>query len=126
MDEVDGMSAGDRGGVGALAALVRKTKVRAAAFAETCDAARGLSGCGADPDHLHRERGGAAQDEAARQRDVQDGLSQVRRGFSFFLFRLCGLTAPASRCRPDAAMVRSRIMTIAYKCVLRLFCAGRR
>ena len=28
MDEVDGMSAGDRGGVGALAALIRKTKVR--------------------------------------------------------------------------------------------------
>lgn len=27
MDEVDGMSAGDRGGVGALAALVKKTKV---------------------------------------------------------------------------------------------------
>ena len=29
MDEVDGMSAGDRGGVGALAALIRKTKVSA-------------------------------------------------------------------------------------------------
>lgn len=27
MDEVDGMSAGDRGGVGALAALIKKTKV---------------------------------------------------------------------------------------------------
>ena len=27
MDEVDGMSAGDRGGVGALNALIRKTKV---------------------------------------------------------------------------------------------------
>ncbi|KZV77014.1 DNA replication factor C, large subunit [Peniophora sp. CONT] len=27
MDEVDGMSAGDRGGVGALAALIRKTKI---------------------------------------------------------------------------------------------------
>lgn len=27
MDEVDGMSAGDRGGVGALAALIRKTRV---------------------------------------------------------------------------------------------------
>ena len=26
MDEVDGMSAGDRGGVGALLALIRKTK----------------------------------------------------------------------------------------------------
>ena len=28
MDEVDGMSAGDRGGVGALSALIKKTKVR--------------------------------------------------------------------------------------------------
>jgi replication factor C subunit 1 len=27
MDEVDGMSAGDRGGVGALKALIKKTKV---------------------------------------------------------------------------------------------------
>ena len=27
MDEVDGMSAGDRGGIGALCALIRKTKV---------------------------------------------------------------------------------------------------
>ncbi len=29
MDEVDGMSAGDRGGVGALNALIKKTKVYA-------------------------------------------------------------------------------------------------
>ena len=28
MDEVDGMSAGDRGGVGALNAMIKKTKVR--------------------------------------------------------------------------------------------------
>lgn len=28
MDEVDGMSAGDRGGLGALVALIKKTKVR--------------------------------------------------------------------------------------------------
>lgn len=28
MDEVDGMSAGDRGGVGALNALIKKSKVR--------------------------------------------------------------------------------------------------
>lgn len=27
MDEVDGMSAGDRGGIGALNALIKKTKV---------------------------------------------------------------------------------------------------
>jgi replication factor C subunit 1 len=28
MDEVDGMSGGDRGGVGAMNVLIRKTKVR--------------------------------------------------------------------------------------------------
>jgi replication factor C subunit 1 len=28
MDEVDGMSAGDRGGVGALNVLIKKTRVR--------------------------------------------------------------------------------------------------
>ena len=32
MDEVDGMSSGDRGGVGALAALIRKSKVRRKPF----------------------------------------------------------------------------------------------
>lgn len=30
MDEVDGMSAGDRGGVGALNTLIKKTKVSGA------------------------------------------------------------------------------------------------
>jgi hypothetical protein len=29
MDEVDGMSGGDRGGVGAMNVLIKKTKVRA-------------------------------------------------------------------------------------------------
>jgi replication factor C subunit 1 len=33
MDEVDGMSAGDRGGVGALNALIRKSKVPIIAIA---------------------------------------------------------------------------------------------
>ena len=32
MDEVDGMSAGDRGGVGALNALIKKTKVGCFSF----------------------------------------------------------------------------------------------
>ena len=36
MDEVDGMSAGDRGGVGALAALIRKTKVTFFLFKRGC------------------------------------------------------------------------------------------
>lgn len=34
MDEVDGMSAGDRGGVGALNAMIKKTKVRLLGFAQ--------------------------------------------------------------------------------------------
>lgn len=34
MDEVDGMSAGDRGGVGALNALIKKTKVRVVLYAK--------------------------------------------------------------------------------------------
>lgn len=32
MDEVDGMSAGDRGGVGALNVLIKKTKVKYTGF----------------------------------------------------------------------------------------------
>ena len=37
MDEVDGMSAGDRGGVGALNALIKKTKVSTVLFAKCFD-----------------------------------------------------------------------------------------
>jgi replication factor C subunit 1 len=36
MDEVDGMSAGDRGGVGALSALIKKSKV-SLSFSEPVD-----------------------------------------------------------------------------------------
>lgn len=36
MDEVDGMSAGDRGGVGALNVLIRKTKVSSTKFRLEC------------------------------------------------------------------------------------------
>lgn len=38
MDEVDGMSAGDRGGVGALNTLIRKTRVSGSL---SCQARRG-------------------------------------------------------------------------------------
>ena len=48
MDEVDGMSAGDRGGVGALAALIRKTKVTLFLIERVCLAKRPL-----DPNHMH-------------------------------------------------------------------------
>jgi hypothetical protein len=36
MDEVDGMSAGDRGGVGALNAMIKKSKVPPPSLACTC------------------------------------------------------------------------------------------
>jgi hypothetical protein len=48
MDEVDGMSAGDRGGVGALAALIRKTKVTFFLLERGCLIGRQL-----DSDHMH-------------------------------------------------------------------------
>lgn len=46
MDEVDGMSAGDRGGVGALNALIKKTRVSCRAFASNFP----------DPPHSHLQR----------------------------------------------------------------------
>src|SRR5258708_29860678 len=48
MDEVDGMSAGDRGGVGALAALIRKTKVTFFLLERGCLIGRHL-----DSDYMH-------------------------------------------------------------------------
>ena len=36
MDEVDGMSAGDRGGVGALNALIKKSKVPSSFLSISC------------------------------------------------------------------------------------------
>lgn len=37
MDEVDGMSAGDRGGVGALSTLIKKTKVCNLSVSHMCE-----------------------------------------------------------------------------------------
>lgn len=51
MDEVDGMSAGDRGGVGALAALIRKTKVTFFFFSKE----GGLIERSLDSYHMHRQ-----------------------------------------------------------------------
>jgi hypothetical protein len=48
MDEVDGMSAGDRGGVGALAALIRKTKVTLFLYERGCLVEKAL-----DSYHMH-------------------------------------------------------------------------
>lgn len=64
MDEVDGMSAGDRGGVGALCQLIRKTKVfRVAISYEFCDPLLSL-----DSDYLYRERQRRSKAEASSPR----------------------------------------------------------
>ena len=51
MDEVDGMSAGDRGGVGALNTLIKKTKV---GFRYVVQLLRLLNRI-VDPHHMHSE-----------------------------------------------------------------------
>ncbi|KAI0054114.1 DNA replication factor C large subunit [Auriscalpium vulgare] len=71
MDEVDGMSAGDRGGVGALSALIRKTKVPIICI--------------------------------ANDRSAPKMKPLIQNTFNL-PFR-----------KPDAAAIRSRIMTIAFK-----------
>ncbi|KAI5120719.1 hypothetical protein M0805_006426 [Coniferiporia weirii] len=71
MDEVDGMSAGDRGGVGALNALIKKTKIPIICI--------------------------------ANDRNAQKLKPLVHSTFNLS-FR-----------KPDAAAIRSRIMTIAFK-----------
>lgn len=63
MDEVDGMSAGDRGGVGQLAAVCRKTQVRLCFL--LVYSTRNLIII--DPHHLHLQRTQTAKDEAVRQ-----------------------------------------------------------
>ena len=54
MDEVDGMSAGDRGGVGALNALIKKSKVPSS-FLSIFVSQRKLLPFFPDPYHLHCE-----------------------------------------------------------------------
>lgn len=54
MDEVDGMSSGDRGGVGALNALIKKTKVQSS-FLSIFVSQRKLLPFFPDPYHLHCE-----------------------------------------------------------------------
>lgn len=51
MDEVDGMSAGDRGGIGALNALIRKTRVSGPSL--FCPSSVASTRSFADPDYLH-------------------------------------------------------------------------
>lgn len=52
MDEVDGMSAGDRGGVTALIALIKKTKVICSLSLICCNTEPSIVGS----DHLYSQR----------------------------------------------------------------------
>lgn len=108
MDEVDGMSAGDRGGVGALNAVIRKTKVPIIAIAND-----------------------------AKSQKMKPLLSTCFQ----MTFKRCArsLCSPRARlpaaCRddpgrvwlthesnsPTAQEIRSRVMSIAFKCVSALF-----
>ena len=73
MDEVDGMSAGDRGGVGALTALIKKSKIPIICI---------------------------ANDRGAQK-----------------LKPLISATYNLTFKRPEANVIRSRILSIAFKCV---------
>jgi replication factor C subunit 1 len=80
MDEVDGTSAGDRGGIGALNALIKKTKIPIICIAN------------------------------------DTGLQKMK--------PLLATTFLLKFKRPEAAMIRSRLMTIAFKYVMRDDCAS--
>lgn len=71
MDEVDGTSAGDRGGIGALNALIKKTKIPIICIANDVS--------------------------LQKMKPLLNTTYQLK-------FR-----------RPDSNMIRSRVMTIAYK-----------
>jgi hypothetical protein len=60
LDEVDGMSAGDRGGIGAINALIRKTKVNI--YLYLCD--EHLHQNHSDSHYLYLQRSYSAKDEA--------------------------------------------------------------
>ncbi len=51
MDEVDGMSAGDRGGIGALVSLIKKTKVQTISTSVSVN----VTQIALDSNHLHRK-----------------------------------------------------------------------
>ncbi|RYF49175.1 MAG: hypothetical protein EOO38_08470 [Cytophagaceae bacterium] len=69
MDEVDGMSAGDRGGVGALNVLIKKTKVSVYSF--------DLIWLMIDPDGPDLQRQDIAKDEAATEHNIWYHLQAV-------------------------------------------------
>lgn len=84
MDEVDGMSAGDRGGVGALNALIKKTRVRSNWTGRVYMLRWYL---GPDSYHLHLQRSVTHQDEAAHAYNLQSSLPEVRAPFGSVSWR---------------------------------------
>jgi hypothetical protein len=74
MDEVDGMSSGDRGGVGALNAMIKKSKVL---FNFPCVPLRAHESVGTH--NMYRERPRSAKAEAANSKLVQSPLPEVGR-----------------------------------------------
>jgi len=72
MDEVDGMSAGDRGGVGALNALIKKSKVDFLCFHDTKSEAGAT-----DSYNMHCERPASTKVEAVDEYHIQPSLPQV-------------------------------------------------
>lgn len=73
MDEVDGMSSGDRGGVGALNAMIKKSKV-GYPLDYILTPLTGNQG----PHHLHRERPRGAEAETVDCDNVQSFIPEVR------------------------------------------------
>lgn len=106
MDEVDGMSAGDRGGVVALKALIKKTQV------DHSFPIFSFLTIGSDTHNLHSQRCPIPETQASYGRCCIHSLHQVRS-----LLHLCFDSSPS---RPPAAQVKSRIATICYKCVIYL------
>ena len=75
MDEVDGMSAGDRGGVGALNALIKKTKVfRLLVKSRMMPLIQEIL---LDSYHLHLQRSESSENEALSTYYIQPVISKV-------------------------------------------------
>jgi replication factor C subunit 1 len=112
MDEVDGMSSGDRGGVGALNAMIKKSKVL---FNFPCY-------------HSELTRPKVPIICIANDRGAQKLKPLIQNSFSLPFQRsvdpIPSYIADAhseQQLRPQANFIRSRIMTIAFKCVLFFF-----
>lgn len=106
MDEVDGMSAGDRGGVVALKALIKKTQV---CWTSSRDVGPDLP---TDTHYLHCKRWTGAKAETTDWHCGQCSFYQVCLGLMYPHF------ANPGRNRPAAAHIKSRIASICYKYVV--------